>query len=50
MNIQFGNKDLPYTIRIPLQDAKQNIDETVEEFADKGLLQTVMELIPQKKL
>jgi len=35
MNIRFGNKDLPYTIRRQLQDAKQNLDETVEEFAER---------------
>jgi len=35
MNIQLGNKDLPYTIRRQLQDAKQNMDETVEEFAER---------------
>ncbi|CAC5382540.1 unnamed protein product [Mytilus coruscus] len=35
MNQRFGNKDLPYTIRRQLQEVRQNIDETVEEFAER---------------
>ena len=35
MNQRFGNKDLPYTIRRQLQDARQNLDESVEEFAER---------------
>ncbi|CAC5407105.1 unnamed protein product [Mytilus coruscus] len=32
---RFGNKDLPYTIGRQLQEVRQNIDETVEEFAER---------------
>ncbi|CAC5378212.1 unnamed protein product [Mytilus coruscus] len=35
MNQRFGNKDLPYTIRRQLQEVRQNIDETIEEFAER---------------
>ncbi|CAG2185743.1 unnamed protein product [Mytilus edulis] len=35
LNQRFGNKDLPYTIRRQLQEVRQNIDETVEEFAER---------------
>ena len=37
MNQRFGNKDLPYTIRRQLQDVRQNMDETLEEFAERVL-------------
>ncbi|CAC5378765.1 unnamed protein product [Mytilus coruscus] len=35
LNQRFGNKDLPCTIRRQLQEVRQTIDETVEEFAER---------------
>jgi len=35
MNQRFGKKDLPYTIRRQLSEVKPNLDESVEEFAEK---------------
>ncbi len=34
---RFGKKDLPTTIRRQLQVLKQNVDESLEEFADRAL-------------
>lgn len=34
-NQRFGNKDLPYTIRRQLQDVRQNVDESIDEFAER---------------
>ena len=37
LNQRFGNRDLPHTVRRQLQDVKQNLEETVEEFSERVL-------------
>jgi cation transport regulator ChaB len=32
---QLGNKDLPHSIRKQLQDAKQNVEESIEELTER---------------
>jgi hypothetical protein len=32
---RFGNKDLPHSIRRQLQDVKQTIEESIEEYAER---------------
>ena len=40
MTQRFGNKELPHTIRRQLQDAKQNMEESIEEFAERTEMAT----------
>jgi len=35
MNQRFGKKDLPHSIRRQLQDVRQNLDESIEEYTER---------------